>query len=59
MPVSGSQGDAIARSSRARLEQASQEHLHDIEQPAQVAVYVDRYEQSTAVRDGGKLNELL
>ena len=50
---------SMARNSRARLEQAYQEHLNDIEQLAQVAAYLDRYEQSTAVRDGGKLRELL
>ena len=50
---------AAARASRERLEQAYQDHLKDLELYAQLAAYLERYEQWDAVREGGAVKELL
>lgn len=50
---------AAAQASRARLEQAYQDHLKDLEVYAHLCAYQERYEQWVAVRDGGEVNELL
>lgn len=50
---------AAARASRERLEQAYQDHLKDLELYAQLAAYVERYEEWGAVRNGGNAKELL
>jgi hypothetical protein len=49
----------LAQASRARLEDAYQEHLKDIELLAQVSAYLKKFDQWDAVRDGDEPNELL
>ncbi len=49
----------LARSSRLRLEQAYQEHLRDIELLAQVSAYRDKFDQWSALREGGEPKEAL
>ncbi len=49
----------LVRASRERLEQAYQEHLQDIELLAQVSAYLQRFEQWSAVREGGEPDEIL
>lgn len=48
-----------ARASRARLEQAYAEHLEDLSMRAHMAAYLERFEQWSAVRDGGTVREML
>jgi hypothetical protein len=48
-----------AQSSRARLEQAYQEHLKDLELLAHLSAYLERYQQWKAVREGGEVRETL
>jgi hypothetical protein len=50
---------AVAETSRRRLEAAYQDHLKDIELLAQVSAYLARYEQWSAVREGGEVNEII
>ncbi|HEY7671064.1 MAG TPA: hypothetical protein VIC71_02520 [Gammaproteobacteria bacterium] len=49
----------VAQTSRERLEAAYRDHLKDIELLAQVSAYLARYEQWSAIRDGGEVGELL
>jgi hypothetical protein len=49
----------LARASRERLEAAYQEHLRDVELLAQVSAYFERFDQWTAIREGGQVKELL
>jgi len=49
----------LAQQSRARLEEAYQEHLKDIELLAQVSAYLQKFEQWDGLRAGGQIGELL
>ena len=49
----------LAQQSRARLEEAYQEHLKDIELLAQVSAYLQKFDQWADLRTGGQVNELL
>jgi hypothetical protein len=49
----------LAEASRARLEQAYEEHLRDIELLAQLSAYLEKFEQWEAIRSGGEVRELL
>jgi hypothetical protein len=49
----------LAEASRARLEQAYQEHLRDIELLAQLSAYLQKFDQWEAIRRGGEVRELL
>ena len=48
-----------ARASRERLETAYAEHVRDVEVLAQVTAYLTRFEQWDALRQGGKVREIL
>ncbi len=48
-----------ARASRERLETAYAEHVRDVEVLAQVTAYLARFEQWAALRQGGKVREIL
>jgi hypothetical protein len=48
-----------ARASRERLETAYTEHVRDVEVLAQVTAYLARFEQWDALRQGGKVREIL
>lgn len=48
-----------ARASRARLEQAYAEHVKDLEMLAHMSAYSERFEQWSAIRDGGAVREML
>jgi hypothetical protein len=45
--------------SRERLEQVYQEHLKDLELFAQVSAYYERFDDWSAIREGGDVKELL
>lgn len=49
----------VAKSSRARLEEAYLDHLKDIELLAQVSAYLEKYDQWSAIREGGEVRETL
>jgi hypothetical protein len=49
----------LAQQSRARLEEAYQDHLKDIELLAQVSAYLERFEQWEQIRTGGEVSEVL
>lgn len=49
----------LAQQSRARLEEAYQDHLKDIELLAQVSAYLQKFEQWAELRTGGQINEVL
>jgi hypothetical protein len=48
-----------ARASRERLETVYAEHVRDVEVLAQVAAYLDRYDEWAALRRGGQAREIL
>jgi hypothetical protein len=50
---------SMARESRERLDQAYREHLQDLELLAQVSAYFERFDQWSAIREGGAVRELL
>jgi hypothetical protein len=50
---------SAARASRERLEAVYTEHVRDVEVLAQVAAYLDRYDQWGALRNGGQTREIL
>lgn len=50
---------SMARASRERLDAAYREHLRDLELLAQVSAYFQRFDEWSALRDGGTVKELL
>lgn len=49
----------VARGSRERLQHAYDEHVRDVEMLAKVSAYLHKFEQWEAVRNGGKVREIL
>ena len=50
---------ALARASRARLEQAHETHLYDVRLLAQLSAYLAHYEEWADVRRGGEIKPFL